>query len=270
MAGLNPQYLLGGDHVDEWERAFGFSMLDVDAGIQAGYRGGEVDVWTGRMTRDAVAAAVSTDPEWSDDLVAGPGYWCWTEHPDQPVLDRTSAARPVGQAGCLATPGSLVVRTGSEDLIRDVLLGTEGAVATLGDVEEVRLMVDAFAARGAYAAFATADVERYRTSDPEGPVLSRYEAIGLAAALDDDLAPLLVVAIVFADDSAATEGVADFREVVESGVSALGGRPWSDLVMIREVKANGRMVVAVLDAPAAASGLWIRVPSSRDSLIAWR
>ncbi|MEL6983345.1 MAG: hypothetical protein AAFO29_13045, partial [Actinomycetota bacterium] len=88
-----------------WTEAYGFSILDTEAVVEAGQPPGTVTSFVVRVTGADIDAAVSTDPVWSSDLEVvegedGPYYQWSTEGEVDP--ERRGPGRPLGRGGLLA------------------------------------------------------------------------------------------------------------------------------------------------------------------------
>ena len=257
----------------DWETAFGFSFVDADQDIVAGLRQDRVVVWHGDISGDEVSDAVTSDPQWSDDLrtrTAGRDYWCWTDDPGRPVPDRRSMARPLGDAGCLAAlGGGTVVRTTSDEPMQLTLGAVEDGQPSLADVDEIRSIVAVMVEEGAYAAFVTTETDRFESELDSGTFVDRYETLGLGAAVDDEGDGLLIVVFVFADEATATENGVTFRTIIEEGSPAMRPTPWSELLTIRDARIDGPMLVVVMEGEGFAPRYWIEAPMTRETLILW-
>ncbi|MCJ7726588.1 MAG: hypothetical protein MUP76_09420, partial [Acidimicrobiia bacterium] len=130
-------------------------------------------------------------------------------------------------------------------------------------------------AAGTYAVFLSMDVDGFSAGSlPEVPDAGgagfpdRYQAVGLGAGLEADGTELLVVVFVYADDATAAANAATFEAMITTGASARYRKPWAEILTVRSIGSDGRVVIGVFDADVGVR-LWMDAPSSRDTLILW-
>lgn len=265
--------------VEAWRTAFGVSVLDVDRTVVAGEPPAELTLWQGAITPETVEAAVTSDPEWSGDLrTVGHGdesYYAWGEDPPASDVERIGPARHLGRGGCLYVTDALALRAVACEVIEAALDARAGELASLADLGPLASLADALQEAGAYAGFLTMDVGLFTFA--ENPILSRspqpqpgllpYLAAATGVALEGDTL-VTVVALVHSNDADAAENAVRLERVVAEGSSVAEGRPWSDILSVRDIATDGPLLVARLDTNAGGT-FWLNFVFRRDTLLAW-
>lgn len=278
----------GGRHAEigAWRDEIGFSILDVDAAVEAGVVPDEVRAYLGAdATR--IDTAVRADPVWSDDLErrqrrAGTLY-DWGETPD---TERAGASRLFGEAGALLVDGDVAVRTSNAAVMGEVIATLGGAarpIESLADDPAVMEVASTLERLGVYSAilsdtlisgeeeFSLSDratsSSRRRWAGFNGSVatLEPYRLLGFGLARDVD-AETLISVIVIANESpgAAVANAEALRRTIDEGSSFRTAQFWRDTMEIRTIGSAGSLTIAVVE-PATADAVaqaWLQ----RDSL----
>jgi len=232
-------------------------------------------VLQGDFDGNAIDAAVRSEPVWSDLLTtaehAGVSYYTWGEDFTS-MLDRVTAARPLGRGNRLALDGEYLYWVPWTAGVEALIDAGAGLVPGLAERPPMRQAAGLLEDEQVYSAVLT---DTPLTAEPLGAApgegvdgyLAPYRVLGLGGGRDGAGAFWVVVAI--HDTAAAAEqSAAGFRAGVEQGTAmALGGAPWSERVTALEITVEGEAMVAVLRS-AGSPGDWIRAYLSRDPLFA--
>lgn len=268
----------------EWRAEFGFTIAQLDQDLNAGTPPEEVLLFRGDLDPAVIEAALRADPVWGPEIeVVAHGedsYFRWRGD-FETILERASAARPLGRGGCLAVSDGMVIRTYGSEVMESALDALDGSVPSLADLPQAADLAAALEAAGVYSAFFAFDVSPFNQIDnpldvvsgevdpSAGEWLRPYLALATGAGLDDSSQPTAVFALAHADAETAEANGAWMERMLTEGVSLqAGGRPWSDLITGHEVSVTGTTLVAILwtEGPPR---LWRQVPFVRDSLLLW-
>jgi hypothetical protein len=267
--------------VDLWRTAFGISIVDVDQTVGArSIRGTQQITWAGAaIDPETVAAAVTSDPGWSEDLrtveFGDDSYYAWTDAPSSVDLDRLDPVRPNGRGGCLYATDGLAIRAVDCRVIESALAARSGEIASLADLEPLADLATALQDAGAYAGFLTMDVGLLGASEglspsgevDAGPGLLPYLAAGTGAGLDGEKT-VTIVALVHATDEDAAENASRLEEVIRLDSSRATRRPWSELLTVLDITTDGPLLIARFETLTTAQ-FWLRLVVMRDSLLEW-
>jgi hypothetical protein len=250
----------------------GFDAADLDAVARAGEPPEQLEVFVGEIVRDDVAAAVESDPIWSDELAtaehADVEYWTWFDDGELDV-ERQSASRRLGQSLRIAVlDDGIVLSTRTTPTMEAALDVAAGDADSLADDEELGALADRLDELGAIAALFTDQAWSAEQSDDGPEPLVPWTALASGVTLDDDGEPVLVFLLAHADEGDADENAERLEAILDDGVSALTRTPWSELLQSPEVSVDGRVVAlrAEIDGPRAP--FWQQVVLARDSLFA--
>ena len=268
----------------EWKAEFGFTIAQLDHDLNAGTPPEEVLVFRGDLDPAAIEAVLRADPVWGPEIEEvdfGDGSYFRWRGDFQQILDRASAARPLGRGGCLAVRDGLVIRTYGSDVMESALEARAGSISSLADLPQAADLAAALEAAGAYSAFFVFDVSGFNAvdnppdlvsgeADPSaGDWLSPYLALATGAGLDDSSQPIAVIVLAHGDAEAAEANAAWMERMLAEGASLqAGGSPWRELTAGHRVEVDGTTLVVTLwtEGPPR---LWLRVPFLRDSLVLW-
>lgn len=263
-----------------WNGEMGFDVLNVDRDVLAGVFPDQLAIWEGSIDPQQVADAVESDPVWSDLLSTaehlGVEYYRWGDDPSAFDRDRVTAVRPTGQGGCLVAFAGTAYRSLSPAALESAIAVREGEGTSLADVEDLQLIADGLDDAGTYAAILSADGSQFALDraaldllDSDQPVLEAYRAMGAGAGLDEDGTEFMVIVLIYADADAATANAATLEEIATTGSSLQARQPWSDLLTVRSIAADGRLVIGVFEVPGVRIRLWYQVIFTVDTLVAW-
>jgi len=242
---------------------FGIGLGQIRMGVSAGLAPDVTELLIGDVDPAAVETAVAADPFWSEQQETvesnGETFYSWGGDNEVQVKGG-SPIRKLGIGGRLWVTDGIAAYTRSTPVMEALLAGCSGAEATLADDDAYAGMaqrLDDF--DGAFRVVLTDQVrEPGAAGAPEGSSGTAAEA--------DDTAPLEgVTAYGFASgpssepdqarirlvlasgsDAEATANADAFVERVESGTSATTSQPWSDLLRVERIEADGPFVVVEL------------------------
>ena len=278
----------GGRHseIGAWRDEVGFSILDVDAAVEAGVAPDEARAYLG-VDSTLVDAAVRADPGWSGELErrqrrAGMLY-DWGETADPA---RAGASRLFGEAGRLLVDGDVAVRTSSAATMDDVIAtlgGSARPMTSLADDPAVMEVASTLERLGVYSAVLSdtlisgeeefslsdraTDSSRRRWAGFRGSVamLEPYRLLGFGLARDVDAETLISVIVIANESPTAAVGNAEaLRRTIDEGSSFRTAQFWRDTIEIRTIGSAGSLTIAVVE-PATADAIaqaWLQ----RDSL----
>jgi hypothetical protein len=250
----------------------GFHAGSLDSVATSGVPPHTLEVYVGAIERDDVAAAVESDPVWSDELEDEEHldlpYWAWLGS-GEIDRERITVARPLGQSLRVAVvDDGVVLVTHTDEVIDDALEVAAGEGRSLADHDDLGPLADRIDAAGAIAALFTD--EPWPIHDPaavDEPLLP-WVALTSAVALDDDGDPSLVVVLAHDDDAAAEENAARLEAIVDDGVSNQTRDPWSEILDAPTVTVDGRFVELRAGVEGGAARLWQQLVLVQDSLLA--
>jgi hypothetical protein len=130
--------------------------------------------------------------------------------------------------------------------------------------DDIGLLAMAFDTIGVDEAAFSSDVLRFR--DDNGALL-RFGAIAIGAGVDAN-GTYMAIAFAQKNHAEASEQLHRLEAVLRTGTSSAARRPWSDVVSIGQLSANGRVVIAVL--PTRLPTLWLELERTPDTLLWWR
>jgi len=246
----------------------GIGLGQVRMGVSAGVPPDMTELLIGDVDPAAVETAVAADPYWSEQQEKvesnGETFFSWGGDNEIQAQGR-SPIRKLGIGGRLWVTDGIAAFTRSTPVMEALLAGCSGAEATLADddayggiaerldtfdgafrvvlTDQVREPGDAGAGAGSSGTAAEAD----DTAPLEG-----VTAYGFASGPSDDpdqARTLLVLAS--GSEAAATANAEAFADRVENGTSSATGQPWSDLLRVERIGADGPFVVVELRADNA-------------------
>jgi hypothetical protein len=210
------------------------------------------------------------------------GMWRLGGEDGEVNIEQVSAARPIGESLRLALDDGRLIVGRSTPPVEQAL---DGGARTLADIGALRSLAEAmddhdaysvlFVAGGLFTVDPTAVIVE---DDPREALAQAQEQVlpqpfrgvaGGITSVDDE--PIVLLA--YAHDSAeAAEANADaLRRIVEQGRSLMSDQPWSDLLTVDDVGAEGVTVVARLRLGEQGNPqLPYELLTSRDSLVTHR
>lgn len=244
----------------------GWSIVDVESFAELSQPPRPVSILDGTFDGEAIEGVL--DEAEDGVLVAG--------DPDVGMdFEDTTVARPLGQPLWLAVDGGRLVVTADEADMAAARAGDDtladhaalGALAEALDRHEVySAMLDGTPSAGVDVASrvlgerATPELLESLEDLPRCPGVT-----GVATGVADDGEPLIVLAMAHADDDAAEANVDVLADVLENGDELATRRPWTELLTVESVEAEGPVVVATArpagDAPLA---IWYRLVLERS------
>lgn len=286
---------IGGQRQDEGETArvavlvpeaaqTASSAADQEAFVEdVGWSILELDAFGERYTQPRPIAVLDGDFDGGrlDDALdeAGEGLWVAGDPDGEMHVDDITPARPTGEALWLGLDDDRLTVGREED---DVTAAREadGGDDTLAGDEALSSMGAALDDRDVYSAMLVSDPGM--SADLAGRVLGSDAApdelaaeladlprcdgamTGVAVGVADDGEPLLVVAIAHADEASAEANVDTISEVLTDGQTLSSARPWSDVLAVESVEAEGTVVVATARPAGIILGQWRQLVMSRD------
>ncbi len=265
MASL--EFFRQGDRVEEYRRAVGFSLVDADQEAFTGDQPASVTVITGRIDPERVEQAVTSDPEWKDDLERaehnGDTYYRWG--PELEVdPSRSDPVRPLGVGGRLAADDGLARFSNADAPIEEGLDVDDGDHDSLADVDDLAAAARALDDEEILTAILTDDGDQFTREQlaasgapPEGRErvedelssagdLPDWQVAAVTDAVGGDDQPRLVLVFVHDDGDGAEAHVAFLRTLLHEGRSAATGRRFNEMFTIDRLDADGTVVTAVL------------------------
>lgn len=287
----------GGDpDVAGWRRAFGFSAIDTNAVVEvdgAGIR--SVQIFATEVDAAAVAAATSSDPDWSslrrDVSFGAVTYMTWGDDPTVRNIGPRSSARKGGQGYSLAVLNDgVVVRSEFDKRLEDSLNAAADVEPSLADDAGIALVAERFDAAEVYAAnftnrrWSLDPISLLRETDvPASPgvgdlepeqviaivdgftILPPYEILATGqAVLEGEFVEY--VAFVMTTEAEAQQAVSDFVAIVATSRSIITFAPYADSMEILATETIGHVGFVTLQTqpgPSAALS-----SSGGDSLFA--
>lgn len=238
------------------EDQFGFGLQQIAADIAAGSPPERLHAARGDFDPEAITEATRSGPVGEDVEevdVDGVPVLRWREDFDTD-FEQVHALSPVGGAGRLGLPDdSTLLYAGYDDGIEGLVDAVQGG-ASLADDEHLAAVAGALDAADVLSAQLT-----YRPEDSD----LTYEAVGIGIAEDDG--GRVVLAYSTGSPSEAQTLASAVAELVTSGETVAGNRPWSDLLGDPQIGTDGSLVTATfaLDGPPAR---WAAFLYSRENL----
>jgi hypothetical protein len=234
----------------------GWSILDVDRFAERQLLPQSVTLLEGDFDRGRLDEALGE----ADD-----GVWVKGDPSGAIDVEATTPARPLGESLWLALDDERLTVTRSDDEMRAARRAA-GGDGTLASDETLSALAGALDGEDVYSAMLVAgdpagavgdgsDTRAGReAAEPEG---AHCESItGVAAGIAHDGEPLIVYVLAHADDATAERNAAVVEEALASGESPRSGRPWSEMVTVDSVDADGAVVVARLRPADMVLGQW--------------
>jgi hypothetical protein len=234
----------------------GWSILDVDRFAERQLLPQSVTLLDGEFDRGRLDEALGG----ADD-----GVWVKGDPSGAVDLEGTTPARPLGESLWLALDDERLTVTRSDDEMRAArrAAGDEGTLA--GD-ETLSALAGALDGEQVYSALLVAGGRSGAGGDGSDTRAGREAAesqgtrcesvTGVAAGIAHDGQPLIVYVLAHADDASAERNAAVVEEALTSGESPRSGRPWSEMVTVDSVDADGAVVVARLRPADMVLGQW--------------
>jgi len=241
------------NYPDEVRTSFGFDICDVRASAtpspMLGFGPSNVAFYLTSVEKDAIAAAVATDAEWSSQATAttigSAELYDWG---DRPAAARSSLARPLGIGGQLAVlDAGIVTRTRSSTDMDRVL---DRDVDRLIDVPHVRAEMTKLTNAGAFALNlsnwmipASAVDGRFSQAGIEPLVL--WDLLVEGRRIDEDGN---VTQMVFLHGSAedARLNAARMQRNYENGTDLLTEQPFTEQFVLAGIDVDGTRVVVTI------------------------
>jgi len=224
----------------------GWSILQVDTFVELPTPPHRVTVLTGDFDEAALDGAL-------DD--AGDGTWVAGDPEGTFDIANRTPARPLGETLWLALERDRLLVATDEDDMGAARAGDD----TLADHPVLTPLAAALDEHEVYSAMLSVpeggvpdvvgrslgrgapDEQRRRLEE-----LPRCEAVtGVAVGVAHDGEPLVVLVTAHADEDAAEAGAEVLAEALASGSELRTGRPWSDILSVESVEADGTVVVAL-------------------------
>jgi hypothetical protein len=253
----------------------GIDPVTIRQAVTAGEPPERYLVLQGDFDGSAIDAAVRSEPVWSDLLTtaehAGVPYYTWGED-FASMLDRVTAARPLGRGNRLALDGGYLYWVPWTAGVEALIDAGSGVAPGLADRPLLRQAAGLLEGERVYSAILTdtpllAEPLGAKPGEGVDGYLAPYRVLGLGGG-SGEAGPFWVVVAIHDSPAAAEQSAAGFRTGIEQGTAiALGGAPWSERVTALEVTVEGAAMVAVLRS-AGPVGDWIRAYLSRDPLFA--
>jgi hypothetical protein len=250
--------------LDEARAEVGFTFLDIEREIAVLAPPRNVFVAETSVDPETVAAAVHSDPLWSDVLteVDHPhgGYFQWGDDPLATDLERRTPMRPLGQGGQLALVGSdsaaTVVRTLDAADMEAVLDTLAGAESLLADP----FIAAALPAIGDGDVYQVSAIPEPTLLDPALVMLSPESAEQILAAtvllqpyvgtviveVDDGSGPVAKVLLINGTAADAEANAALAEQALAENVDLNTAEPLTDMLPGAEVSTEGTVVVVTL------------------------
>jgi hypothetical protein len=260
--------------VDDVRAELGTDPVSIETAVTAGDPPKQYVVLQGDFDEGTVDSAVRGEPVWSDLLTtaehSGVSYYTWGED-FASVLDRVTAARPLGRGSRLALDNGYLYWVPWTAGVEALIDAGAGTIPRLADHPRMRQAAEVLQREHVYSAALT-DVpllaDPLGTPSEEGVAgyLAPYLVLGLGGG-QDDAGVFWVVVAIHDSTAAAEQSAAGFRVGVAEGTAVVGGARWSERVTAMEVTVEGNAMVAVLRS-ANPPGDWMRAYQSRDPLLA--
>ena len=240
----------------------GWSLLDLDAFVERDTPPRRVAVLDGGFDQERIEGAL-------DD--AGDGVWRAGDPEGDLDLADTTTARPIGETLWFTLDDDLLTVAGDEDDI-------DADGETLADDPTLAALAAALDDHDVYSALLTADdgllgpvADRAlgAAASPEAVAaaedLPQCEGItGAAAGIADDGEPLIVLAMAHADEDSAEANVDAVTEALAEGELIGNQRPWSELVTVESVEADGTALVVTARPADMVLAQWSHVIVTRS------
>jgi hypothetical protein len=200
---------------------------------------------------------------------AGDGVWVAGDPDGDIDIRDVTPARPIGQPLWLTLDGDRLRVAGQEPDAAagdgDTLADVPALVALAGALDDRQVYSAMLATGGTSTAGPLPDIFTERpTSDEafddaieEEATRPRCEGLtGLAVGVADDGDPLIVLVLSQVDGELGEANAAALAEALESGTDVVSDRPWSEVVTVESVDADGDVVVATLRPADMPLGRW--------------
>lgn len=274
--------------LDEQRAVLGFGLLDADAAIRAAIGDEVLSVFQIPSRVGAVADAVTSDPDWSDQLetveLHDERYYDWGDESTGPP----GPFRPLGVGGQLAVSGPIALRSVHEPTLVAAING-RAAVRSVIDAPLIAAALARLHEAGVYEVWLESSLPYRRwwlgTTEEE-----RQECCG--GLTDDEVIeieaglllpyPLIVGGTAFRDgayehvlvlvhDDPASAGVNAERlaTLLRTGTSDMTVRPWSDTYEIIDMEADGALLVARLEVLSEQRPEFAPEAMRTENLLAW-
>ena len=210
------------------------------------------------------------------------GMWRLGGEDGEVDVSNVTAARPLGESLRLALDDGRLIVGRSTPPVEEVV---DGGARTLADNEVLGSLAQAMDDNDAYSAmfvagglFAIDPAVLLRGGDPEEALAQAQEQVlpqpflGVAGGItsaDDE--PVVLFAYVHPNAEAAQANADALRRIVEQGQSLQSREPWSNLLTVDDISADGATVVARLGlGEQGKPQLPYHILTSRDSLVTHR
>lgn len=252
--------------IDAFADEVGWDVFDVHEYIELMAQPSVITVMDGDFDGDAMTEAMG-EPE--------DGVWQLGNENGDLDLEDTSTARPLGEPLWLRLDDErLTIARTAGDMAAAV--GDEPS-ETVADDPVMVALADGLSGAGVYSAMLysggmPADPGRATPQQAEQACEQALpEAFGgVAAGIADDDGPVVVLVFAHTDEGAADANAEALRSLVEEGDSLTTQEPWSDVLSVDEVGAEGNLTVARLrpveDGRAA---IWRQLLVQRDNLVTY-
>lgn len=227
------------------QEEFGFARQQIAADITAGLLPQALHAARGDFDPDAIVEATLSGPV-ADDVeeveVQGVPVLRWREDGDNELSEPTALSL-TGGAGRLGLPDDRTLLYAQDDDGIEALVDAEQGGESLADDDDLSAVAGALDAEDTLSAQLT-----YRLEGSDLP----YVAVGIGFAWEDDRGR--VVLAYSTDTESDAQSVADaVEELVTSGRTVVGDRPWNELLGDPDIRTGGSLVTATfsVDGPAA-------------------
>ena len=249
--------------IDKWRNETGFSLLDVDAAIDAGEQPHVISVVLGRIDKAEVSAALkssfgpdATERDRDGEHIVSVGA------DDTLDVTRITAARPIGESVRAAIDDGSV-RWVRSDTDLDAAIDVAHGGRSLMDDKGFRAAADALDRERAYQAVFLAQPKSFgidavlgtsnmspsqaaaARTQLQASALRPWRIAAIGDAVVDGHAEGVLV-LVHADADAAKANADRLRMTLTSGTDPTAGRPYSDQMSSVEVRADDDVVIATM------------------------
>jgi hypothetical protein len=235
--------------LEDFADEVGWSILDVDSFAERDTPPRRVSVLTGDFDRDRLDEALDDN---------GDEGWVIGDPEGGVNIEDTSAARPLGETLWMDLDGGRLAITWDEGDIGRVaaadggdgtLAGDPGLAALAAALDDRDVYSAMLASNGDVLSASFAERSLGASATPERIAamedLPRCTGMtAVATAIADDGEPLLVLAIAHADEDAAEGNVDAVTTALTEGDRSFQQGPWSGIVTVESVEAEGTVLVA--------------------------
>ncbi len=249
-------------------------LRNADQSVMAGEFPMVLEAVTGRFDPKLTASTLARCAECPRPAVSTHGgveFYSWGEDFE---ADRDRRLTPPafddsGHGGRIAVQDTVVLRALYTEGLHTLIDAGRGTAASLADVDEYSLVARGLAGLGAYSVLISGDIfaveetlaalvdrgpppgvrwteETVRAALTGSELLVPFDLVGSGWGIDEQGRTFTAIALVHADAQAAERNVERLISRIQSGVTPLGEKPWTELVWRAEVATDGRVLLAKL------------------------